>query len=341
VVVNLSAGQPQSQLINVGATVSGKAIGDEELREVLRYGRRQYQPDGQTIVHAIPTGYSLDGNKGIKDPRGMFGERLTARIHMVSAATAQIRNLALCVERCHLELAGLVVSPYASGLACLVEDEMQLGAMCIDMGGGATSLSIFGDGNCLYADVVALGGAHVTNDIARGLSTPLASAERMKTLYGSALASSTDDREMIDVPQVGEESDHTTANHIPRSLLTGIIQPRLEETFELVRDRLKASGIEDAAGKRIVLTGGASQMTGARELAARMFDKNVRLARPFRLTGAADVAGGPAFSTCAGLLRYALVGPAEAIITDLDSTGSKKRKTSGALKISRWLKMNF
>ena len=341
VVVNLSAGAPESRTITVGGSVSGKPITDELLFELLRYGRKQHNPEGRTIVHAVPTGYALDDNRGIRDPRGMFGDRLSARIHMVSAATAQIRNLALCIERCHLELAGLVVSPYASGLSCLVDDEAQLGSICIDLGGGITSLSIFAGGNCLHTDVVPLGGAHVTNDIARGLSTPLASAERIKTLYGSALASPTDDREMIDVPQVGEEETNASPNHIPRSLLTGIIQPRLEEIFELVRDRLEASGLEEAAGRRVVLTGGASQMTGVRELAARILEKNVRLARPFRLTGVADVATGPAFSTCAGLLRYAATGPAEAVMTVIDSDASANHNKGRVKRIGRWLKMNF
>jgi len=340
VVVNLSAGHPASHTINVGVTITGRPVSDEDLKRLLLHGCKNYQPEGRVIVHSIPAGYTIDDNHGIQDPRGMFGDRLSVRLHMVTAATAPIRNLARCVERCHLELAGLVVSPYASGLACLVEDEAELGAICVDMGGGTTSLSVFAGGQCVYADVVPIGGQHVTNDIARGLSTSIANAERMKTLYGSALASSTDDREMIDVQLMGEE-DRESSNHIPRSLLTGIIQPRLEETFELVRDRLRDSGVDYVAGKRMVLTGGASQMTGARELGARILGKNVRLARPKRMKGLADAVGGPAFATCAGLLNYAMSSPAEAIITDSNRDGLEEHRTGQLSKISRWLKKNF
>src|SRR5262249_4336489 len=151
--------------------------------------------------------------------------------------------------RCHLEVAGLVVSPYASGLAALVDDEIDLGVTVIDMGGGTTTIGVFFDGNLVFADSVPVGGAHVTNDIARGLSTPIAHAERMKTLYGSAISSPADERETLAVPQVGEE-DEAQANHVPKSLLVGIIGPRLEETFELVRNRLESSGFDKLAGRR-------------------------------------------------------------------------------------------
>lgn len=340
VTVNLSAGHIASQSFQVPTQISGQPISEEDLRYLLSTLRSQYQPEGRIVVHAIPTTYAVDGNWGIKDPRGMFGDELSVRMHMITAARATVRNLALCIERCHLEIVDMVASPYASGLACLVDDEMELGSVCIDMGGGTTTLAVFSDGMCVHLDVIPVGGIQVTNDIARGLSTTLASAERLKTLYGSALASPTDDREMIDVPQIGEQDRHSP-NHIPRSLLTGIIQPRMEEIFELVRDRLQESGFERLASKQVVLTGGASQLTGARELAARILEKNVRLARPLGLVGVADAAGGPAFSTCAGLLSYMVFAPAEAIFVEQQAKMSKKDKRSQVARIGRWLKMNF
>ncbi len=233
---------------------------------------------------------------------------------------------------------GTQVSLDRSEIAVAVDDEMELGSVCIDMGGGTTTLAVFSDGMCVHADAVPVGGIHVTNDIARGLSTAIASAERLKTLYGSALASPTDDRETIDVPQVGEEDSHSP-NHIPRSLLTGIIQPRLEEIFELVRDRLRESGFDRLASKRVVLTGGASQLTGVRELATRILEKNVRLARPLGLVGVADAAGGPAFSTCAGLLSYMVYAPPEAVF--VQPKASKKEGSGQFSRMGRWLKMNF
>src|SRR5690606_32325190 len=179
-----------------------------------------------------------------------------------------------------------------------------------------------------------LGGGHVTNDIARGLSTPLAHAERLKTLYGTVLPSPSDDNETIDVPQVGETDDHAH-NQVPRSILTGIIKPRLEETLEQVRERLTQSGLEKLAGRRVVLTGGASQLQGVRELAARILDKQVRLGRPIRVGGLAEATGGPAFSACAGLLSYAQQQAAERIIRLPEPDPAP----SGALsRIGRWLR---
>jgi cell division protein FtsA len=164
-------------------------------------------------------------------------------------------------------------------------------------------MAVFFDGNVVYTDSVSVGGGHVTNDIARGLSTPLVQAERIKTLYGSAMPGPADDREMVEVPLVGEENAAAAAQ-IPRSLLVGIIHPRLEETLELVRSRLESSGYDKLAGRLVVLTGGACQLPGVRELAAQILDKQVRIGRPLRLGGLADATSGPAFATAAGLIAF-------------------------------------
>ena len=171
--------------------------------------------NGRKLIHSIPIAYNVDGNRGVRDPRGMYGHRLGVNMHIVTAASGAVRNLTTCIERCHLDVSGYVVSPYASGLAALVEDEMELGVTIIDMGGGTTTIAVFYEGNAIFTDVVPVGGSHVTSDIARGLSTALGHAERMKTLYGHALATGADERETIDVPRVGEENE--AGNHqVPR-----------------------------------------------------------------------------------------------------------------------------
>ncbi|MFM2043351.1 MAG: putative cell division protein FtsA [Pseudomonadota bacterium] len=305
VLVSLSGGQPESQTLTVETPVTAHEIGDGDLKRALAQARHlSISPDAE-LIHSIPVGYTVDGSRGIRDPRGMVGERLGVRLHVVTAAANPVRNLITCIGRCHLGVEGFVMSPYASGLSCLVEDEMDLGVTLVEMGAGTTSISVFTDGKMVWCDSVPLGGAHVTNDVARGLTTPVAHAERLKTLYGSAIATGSDERELIDVPQVGEE-ERGAANHVPKSLLVGIIQPRLEEIFELVRGRLEASGMAKVAGRRVVLTGGASQMTGMRDLAAQVLDKQVRLGRPLRIGGLAENMGGPAFSAAAGLLAYAI-----------------------------------
>jgi cell division protein FtsA len=304
VVVNLSGGFPPSRIVPVEIGVGGHEIGDNEMKKVLNQGHAHREPAGRQIIHSVPVGFSIDGSRGIRDPRGMFGERLGVNMHVVSASTAAVRNAVAAVGRCHLEVAGMIVSPYAAGLSALVEDEMELGATVIDMGGGTTTIAVFYDGSIVYADTVPVGGVHVTNDLARGLSTPIAQAERMKTLFGSAIPSPADERETITVPVVGEEDD-SHANQVPKSHLIGIISPRLEETFELVRNRLEASGFDKLAGRQVVLTGGASQLPGTRELAGMILDKQVRIGRPMRVAGLAEATGGPAFATTVGLLHFA------------------------------------
>jgi len=337
VFVNLSCGSPISQTVAVEVSIAGHEVGDTDLRRALGQGYLHNESNDREIIHSIPVNYVIDGSPRIRDPRGMYGDRLGVNMHVVSASAGPVRNLKTCVARCHLELQALAVSPYAAGLSALVEDETDLGVSCIDMGGGTTSIAVFQDGEVVYTECIPIGGQHVTSDIARGLSTPLVHAERMKTLYGSTLATSADEHDVIDVPQVGED-EHAIPNHVPKSILVGIIQPRLEETFELVRSCLEANGFDKAAGRRVVLTGGASQLQGVRELAALVLDKQVRMGRPLRIGGLADATAGPAFATCAGLLQYA--------VTRFSAPSLQSRRGHGAPdgvleRFGTWLRENL
>lgn len=305
VLVNLSGGHPASHSVGVEVSIAGQKVGDADLRQALDQG---YEAEAmgaanRHLVHTIPTDFSIDGCRGVREPRGLSGDRLGLTLHFVTAASGAVRNLVNCVQRCHLEVVDLVVSPYASGLAALVEDEMELGATVIDLGGGTTSIAIFFEGRLIHAEALPVGGQHVTTDIARGLAASVAHAERLKALYGHATAASGDERETIEVPQVGEEGDGQP-RQIPRAHLVDIVRPRVEETLEMVRDRLDASGLNGLAGRRVVLTGGASQLAGIRELAATMLDKQVRIGRPAQIEGLAEATAGPAYATCAGLLLY-------------------------------------
>jgi cell division protein FtsA len=336
VVVNVSGGYPVSHTFNAEVSVPGQEVTDSDLRRALAHARAMQIGPDSTLIHALPVGFSLDGNRGIRDPKGMYGDRLAVHVHVITAAAGAVRNLQTCVARCHLDIESMVVSPYASALATLVEDEMELGVACIDMGGGTTTISVFFEGQMVWTDCIPVGGSHVTNDIARGLTTPVVHAERMKTLYGSAMASAADEREMIDVPQVGEE-ERASGNHVPKSLLVRIIQPRLEEIFELVRSRLEQSGFAKLAGRRVVLTGGASQLPGTRELAQLILDKQVRLGRPTRIGGLAEANGGPAFSTAAGLLIHAVRHPTELPVS------AHEAMTGGGIwgRVGSWLRENL
>jgi cell division protein FtsA len=339
VVVNISGGTPGSANVKVEVAMNGHPVNEADIRRMLEHGRAHHETPDREMIHAIPVDYTIDGNEGIRDPRGMYGERLGVAIHVISAAIGPVRNLATVINRCHLDIEARVVSPYAAGLACLVDDEKELGVTCIDMGGGTTSIAVFLGGQLVHTDVIGVGGAHVTNDIARGLSTPLAHAERMKTLYGSAIPSPSDDREILKVPLVGEGEDGAS-NQVPRSMLIQIIQPRLEETFELVRSHLEKGGFDKLAGRRVVLTGGASQMQGVRDLAGLVLDKQVRLGRPVGLQGLPEATGGPAFSTCAGLIRYAIVH-APAPTRGRQTVNADAEAATGWGRLGTWLKRNF
>jgi cell division protein FtsA len=303
VIVNVSGVYSRSNNLRVGVRMQGHEVVDNDIQRALSKAQEDNVTSNKELIHTIPTAYTIDGHNGIRDPRGMYGQNLEVDINLVTADRGALRNIATCIEHSHLDIAALCVSPYASGLSSLVEDEMDLGCTVIDMGGGVTSMAVFKGGKMIFCDAIPLGGKHVTSDIARGLTTTIADAERLKALYGGAIVSSADETELIDVPQLGEEH-HSHPNHVPRSLLVGIIQPRLEEILEIVRAKLDDSGVGAAAGRRVVLTGGASQLPGMRDLGQMILDKKVRLGRPIRVDGLAEAVNGPAFSTTAGLLTY-------------------------------------
>ncbi len=336
VVVNLPGIHALSHGNTADVQIDGHEITDNDIRRALAGAQEKVLSDEYELVHTIPVGYRVDDSEGIVEPRGMYGQNMSVDIHMVTGDMGALRNMATAIERSHLEITALCSGAYAAGLACLVEDEMDLGCTVIDIGGGVTSFAVFQGGQMIYGDAIAIGGQHITSDIAKGLTTSLHDAERLKALYGSAMASSMDESELIDVPRLGEE-EYQQPNHIPRSLLVGIIQPRIEEIFEMVRAKLDDSGLGASVGRRVVLTGGSSQIPGLRDLCQHVLDKQVRLGRPIRLSGLPDAVSGPAFATTAGLITYiserADEMPAE-IMTHLDSGNLWSR-------IKLWLHENW
>lgn len=335
--LNMSCGAPRSTRVDVELAISGHQIRDADVRRILDHGSSMFDIADRELIHCIPTGYSIDGGNGILDPRGMYGQKLGVNIHLVTAGIGPSRNLATVIDRCDLDVKDRVVSPYASGLACLVDDEKELGVTVIDLGGGTTSIAVFMESQVAYVESIAIGGNHVTNDIAKGLSTPVTRAERLKTVYGTVAMTPGDARELLKVPLVGED-DEACASEVPKSMLVQIIQPRIEETLELVRSQLEASGFYKSAGRRVVLTGGASQLEGLRDLAELVLDKQVRLGRPKMIRGLPESVCGPAFSTAAGLLRYGLK---EHVLRPSYAAMSAANQKRGLGRIGQWLRENF
>ena len=303
VVVNLTCGQPESRLYNVQWPVGGREVGDKDIRGVVNTARARAAAEGRRAIHALPLNFAVDATDQVTDPRGLFCDTLNARLHVIDAADTALRTLEACIARCDLGIGEMVSAPMAAGMSILVEDERVLGSTVIDMGGGTTGMAVFADGQLLHTAQMPIGGLHVTKDLATGLSTTLVAAERLKTMYGNVERSPDDANEILMVPIVGEE-DHQLAR-ISRAQVVSIIRPRIEETFEFIRDRLDSAGLTRAAGNRVVLTGGACQLPGVRDLAARMLGRQVRLGRPVTLRGLPSMASGPAFATAAGLLSWA------------------------------------
>ncbi len=303
VIVSVNLPEIRSRHIRVELALGNEPVSDRDLSDIMKEGRESVAPQ-EYLLHCLPYSFSLDNHKGIEDPRGMLGDTLIADLLVVTAPVNLIRNLRSCIGRCHMEVVEFVASPMAAALACLEQDEKELGVTLIDIGGSTTGYAVFTAGKLVHLGVVPLGANHITHDIALGLSTSLHHAERLKTIHGSAMVSPADDEVMIEVPQLGQSEDEE-GNTVPRSSLNHIIRPRLEELFELVRDRLEAAGLGKMAGSRAVITGGGSQLIGIGDMAGKMLQKQVRIVRNKQIDGLGEAVSGPAFSVPLGLARYA------------------------------------
>jgi cell division protein FtsA len=340
VTVATAGGQLASRRLTANVSLGARPITDADLSRAIGVAVSGLKLPGRRIIHVRPICWSVDGAKGVRDPRSMYGRQLGLNLLLVSMDDQVFQTIAHCVERAHLQFEGVVAAPFASALATLEEDEMDLGAILIDMGGGSTSLAVYAGGSLTHVDSLAVGGSHVTQDVARGLSTSVIGAERIKTLHGSAIASSNEDREMIEAPPRGDDPGAGPVV-APRSLLKGIIAPRVEETLELLRERLKASDAPVEPGAGIVLTGGASQLAGVREVAVRVFDRPVRLGRPRRVPHLADAASGPAFCAAAGVLHRAAFGPREAGPRKSSSQRARDANGNVVARAAAWLRDNL
>ena len=339
VVVALSGGRLGSERFIADIELSGGTVGDGDIARVLAAASRHSVRDGRAVLHSLPTGYALDNATGIREPRGMLGSRFGVDMHMVTADVATVRNLMLTVERSHLSIEAMVAAPYVAGLAALADDEADLGAACIDLGAGTTSMAVFSGGRFIHADGFALGSHHVTMDLARGLNTGIADAERIKAIYGSVLSGGSDERDMITVPPVGDD-EREPPQFVSRATLTRIVKPRVEEILEMVRDRLAASPFAAEPRGRVVLTGGGSQLAGIADLAARILRRPVRIGRPLGLSGLPEAAKSPAFAVAAGLLVY----PQAAHLEHFEPRRTRQLMTGTGgymARVGRWLRESF
>jgi cell division protein FtsA len=335
IVLGISGGRPESVVTTVDLELGGRAVGPGDVTQALALARAQARADGFQILHALPIEISLDSSQRLRDARGMVGERLRIAVHLVRVASAALYNLMAALERCHLDVAAVIAAPYAAGLASLSEDEATFGALVLDLGAGVTGVARFAEGRLHQLASVPLGAQHVTQDLAFGLSTGRAQAERLKTLYGSVLARAGDTRQHLEVPGLGDPTQ-PPVQIVSRARLTEIIRPRVEEIFQLARARVDLDRLP-ITGRRLVLTGGGSQLEGIVELGEEIFGIPARLGRagPFDAGAVQDLT---AATTAVGLLRWA--GEDDGGLT-FGASSPNREFTARLARIGQWLRENF
>ncbi len=319
----------------------GREITAKDVRRLHSLTLNRFQPRGAQILSAWPVVYSVDAASGVRQPVGMTGRELSVRTAIVTAPRAIVKNLTDCVQRAHLGISALIPSAIASGAGTLVEDEITNGAVCIDMGAGVTAVSVFLHGAPAWLGLVPAGGAHVTADIAQGLGTTFPAAERLKVAYGTANLDGPGLAERIEAPRLGDDG-RLHATKVERAEIARIIAPRIEETFELVRQAMDASDVRKVLPHRFVLTGGASQLPGVRDVASRILGAPVRLGRPSITEILGETLGTPAFSTASGLLLYSTMGFVD-VVRAGTATREYETEAKGGIvnRVFHWLEDNF
>jgi len=313
--------------------IKDREVVQTDIERVLDAAKAVAIPADQRILHVLPQEYVIDLQEGIKEPIGMAGVRLEAKVHMVSGALNAAQNIEKCVQRCGLEIDDIILEQLASSYAVLTDDEKELGVCMVDIGGGTTDIAIFTEGAIRHTAVIPIAGDQVTNDIAMALRTPTQHAEEIKIKYACALTQLAGADELIKVPSVGERAPR----NLSRQALAEVVEPRYEELFTLIQAELRRSGFEDMIAAGIVLTGGTSMMEGVVELAEEIFHVPVRLAKPNGVEGLTDVVANPIYATSVGLLIYG----AKHHLGELVFARKEDDPIGFVARVKNWIKGNF
>ena len=326
--VGFSAGGLVSDVAEVEFELGGHRVEQGDIDALLTAGRNSIDPQGRMVLHAQPALYTLDGLTGVKKPLGLHADRLGVHIHVVAADGSPVRNLDLCVRSAHLEVKSIIASPVATGLACLSDEERELGVALVEFGAGITNVSLFAGGMLVGLCSLPIGAADITDDIASAFGTRRQQAERMKCFHGSANASPRDNHEMI--PIVGDEEGE--GSQITRAQLIGVIRQRLEHQMAEVRQALTRLKFEGPVGRQVVLTGGGAELNGIADYAQAALGRSVRIGRPRGLTGLPEAHGGPAFATLAGLAFYAATDPVDLRAVSPVTTAVHRPRGAGLMR---------
>ena len=313
--------------------VRDREVTHTDIERVIDAAQAVAIPQDQRILHVLPQEYVVDFQEGIREPVGMSGVRLEAKVHLVTGAVNAAQNIERCIERCDLQVDDLVLEQLASSYSVLTDDERELGVCMVDIGGGTTDIAIFIEGAIRHTAVIPIAGDQVTNDIAMALRTPTQHAEKIKIKYACALTQLAKADETIKVPSVGDRPPRD----LSRQALAEVVEPRYDELFTLIQSELRRSRFEDLVAAGIVLTGGTAKMEGVVELAEEIFHMPVRLARPHGVSGLQDVINNPIYSTSVGLLLHAVKQQENKALKKLDENQEK----NGFSRIKDWIKGNF
>jgi len=299
--------------------VKGKEVTSLDVERVIESARAVYVPLDREVIHVIPTGYILDGQDSIRDPAGMTGVRLEAKVQILTGSVSSLQNLLKCCEKAGLEVVEIIFEPLASALATLTEDEKELGVAVVDIGGGTTDIVLYQNGWLQYSTVLPVGGNHFTNDIAVGMRLSVNEAERLKKHFGCAAATMVSEEEMIDITQSGQ------GRKIPRRYLSEVIQPRAEELLELIKGELLSCSGYDVASSGIVLTGGGSLLDGLDRIAEAVLGLPVRIGYLEGIRGCRGTTNSPVYATGVGLVLYGLKAESRGYHDALSITGIFQR----------------
>ncbi len=280
--------------------IKGKEVSAFDIERVIEAAKAVAVPLDREILHVIPQEFVIDEQDGVKDPIGISGVRLEARVHIVTGGIANAQNLVKCANRCGLTVQDIVAAPLASGRGVLSQEEQELGVCVVDIGGGTTSVGVYQAGSIKYTSVLGIGGNHITNDIAAGLRTPLAAAERIKCEHATALAASVSKSDTVEVPSVGGRSPRV----LSKSVLAEIIEPRVMEIFGLIQRELVKAGCDDGLTSGLVITGGTAAMPGLAQVAEQVFNLPVRKGEPTGVAGLVDLVKGPEHAGAVGLVLH-------------------------------------
>ncbi len=319
--------------------IKNSEVSESDIRRVMDAAKAVAIPPDREIIHIIPQEFTVDDQDGIKEPRGMSGTRLEAKVHIVTGAVANVQNIVKCCQKSGLKVSNIVLQPIASSKSVLMQEEKDLGVGLIDIGGGTTDIAIFVSDAIKHTSVISIGGDHITNDIAIGLRTPFQEAEKVKTGHGCAISNMINSDETIEIPGVGNRGSRI----IPREVLAQIIEPRMEEVFSLIKDNFEKIGVIPLLTSGIVLTGGSALMEGSVELAESVFDLPVRMGKPIGVIGLKDTVDNPMYATGVGLVLYGFDQMKENNHTDSFNETQKGEEMFSAIfrKMKSWIKEMF